>query len=137
MTVTSGSSLHPDWLSGFMGSEVVAAKIISCAFYFLIGLPWWLSSKKRKNKNKKLPANARDLGWILGSENPTEKEMATHSSIPVGKFHTWRSLVGYSSWGHKKSDMTERLRNNNYFLVLSSRLSCYLYSNLYSLLTHY
>ena len=48
MTVTSGSSLHPDWLSGFMGSEVVAAKIISCAFYFLIGLPWWLSSKKIK-----------------------------------------------------------------------------------------
>ena len=26
-----------------------------------------------------------------------------------GKFHGWRSLLGYSPWGHKESDMTERL----------------------------
>ena len=26
-----------------------------------------------------------------------------------GKFHGQRSLVGYSPWGHKESDMTERL----------------------------
>ena len=26
-----------------------------------------------------------------------------------GKFHWWRSLVGYSPWGHKESDMTEQL----------------------------
>ena len=26
-----------------------------------------------------------------------------------GKSHGWRSLVGYSPWGHKKLDMTERL----------------------------
>ena len=33
-------------------------------------------------------------------------------STPVllpGKFHGQRSLVGYSSWGHKELDMTERL----------------------------
>ena len=35
-----------------------------------------------------------------------EKEMAAHSSTP-GKFHGWKSLVGYSPWGHKESDMTE------------------------------
>ena len=32
--------------------------------------------------------------------------------IPVllpGKFHGWRTLEGYSPWGHKKSDVTERL----------------------------
>ena len=28
----------------------------------------------------------------------------------VGKFHGWRSLVGYSSRGHKELDTTERLR---------------------------
>ena len=27
-----------------------------------------------------------------------------------GKFHRWRSLVGYSSRGHKESDTTEQLR---------------------------
>ena len=26
--------------------------------------------------------------------------MATHCSILPGKFHGWRSLVGYSPWGH-------------------------------------
>ena len=26
-----------------------------------------------------------------------------------GESHGWRSLVGYSPWGHKESDMTERL----------------------------
>ena len=25
------------------------------------------------------------------------------------KFHGWRSLVGYSPWGHKELDMTEQL----------------------------
>ena len=32
--------------------------------------------------------------------------------IPVflpGKFHEQRTLVGYSLWGHKESDMTEQL----------------------------
>ena len=26
-----------------------------------------------------------------------------------GKFHGWRNLIGYNPWGHKESDMTERL----------------------------
>ena len=57
----------------------------------------------------------RSLGW----EDPLKKEMATHSSIlffffftPVllpGKSHGWRSLVGYSPWGHQELDTTERL----------------------------
>ena len=36
--------------------------------------------------------------------------------IPIflpGKFHGQRSLVGFSPWGCKESDMTERLNNNN------------------------
>ena len=38
--------------------------------------------------------------------------MSTWQPIPVllpGKSHGWRSVVGYSPWGHKESDMTERL----------------------------
>ena len=38
------------------------------------GLPWWLSGKDP-------PASTGDLGLILGSEDPLEEEMATHSSI--------------------------------------------------------
>ena len=49
--------------------------------------------------------------WVrsLVREDPLEKEMATHSSTFVGKFHGWRSLVGYSPQGHKELDMTEQL----------------------------
>ena len=35
--------------------------------------------------------------------------MVTHSSILHGKFHGQRNLAGYSPWGCKESDMTERL----------------------------
>ena len=46
----------------------------------------------------------------LGQEDPLEEGMATHSSILAwGESHGQRSLVGYSSWGHKESDTTERL----------------------------
>ena len=40
---------------------------------------------------------------------PLEKGMAAHCSILAGEFHGQRSLVGYSAWGHRESDMTERL----------------------------
>ena len=53
---------------------------------------------------KRLPAMRETWVRSLGWEDPLEKEMATHSSILP-----WRSLVGYSPWGHKESDMTERL----------------------------
>ena len=35
--------------------------------------------------------------------------MATHSSSLAWKIHGQRSLVGYSPWGSKDSDTTERL----------------------------
>ena len=45
----------------------------------------------------------------LGREDPLEKRMATHSSIHAGKSHGQRSLAGYSAWGCKEPDTTERL----------------------------
>ena len=49
--------------------------------------------------------------WVpsLGQKDPLEEKMATCSSILPGKSHGQRSLAGYSRWGHKESDMTERL----------------------------
>jgi len=49
----------------------------------------------------------QSLGW----EDPLEKEMATHSSTLPGKSHGCRSMVGYSPWGRKESDMTEQLHS--------------------------
>ena len=55
--------------------------------------------------------------WVqsLGQEDPLEKETATHSSFLPGKSHGWKSLVGYSPWGHKESDTTEQLHILLYF----------------------
>ena len=45
----------------------------------------------------------RSLGW----EDPLEKKMETTAVFLPGESHEQRSLVGYSAWGHKESDMTE------------------------------
>ena len=51
-----------------------------------------------------------DTGSILGQEDPLEKEMATHCSILAWEIQwTEKSLVGYSPWGHKESDMTQHV----------------------------
>ena len=41
-------------------------------------------------------------------DKPVEKEIATGSSILAGKSHGQRTLVGYSPWRHKESNMTEQ-----------------------------
>ena len=48
---------------------------------------------------KNLPANAGDVGSILGQDDPLEEEMATHSSILAWRIHGQGSLAGYSPWG--------------------------------------
>ena len=45
----------------------------------------------------------------LHQEDSLEKEMAIHSSILAWKIPGQRSLVGYSPWGRKESDMAEQL----------------------------
>ena len=58
---------------------------------------------------KNLPTMQETWVQSLGREDPLGKGMATHSSILSGEFHGQRSLVGYSRWGRKESDTTERL----------------------------
>ena len=53
--------------------------------------------------------NVGDRGSIPGSGRSLEKEMATHSRILASTSHGWRSLLGYSPWGRKELDTTERL----------------------------
>ena len=65
---------------------------------------------------KHLPAMCETQVQSLGREDPMEKEMATHSSTLPRKFHGWRSLVGYSPWGPKELDTTERLHFSFVFL---------------------
>ena len=55
---------------------------------------------------KNLPAMLETQVPSLGWEDPLEKGMATHSSILAWRIPQ-RSLVGYSPWSWKESDMTE------------------------------
>ena len=58
---------------------------------------------------KNLPAMQETLVQSLGQQDPLEKKL---QPIPVflrGEFYGQRSLAGYSPWGCKESDMTERL----------------------------
>ena len=79
---------------------------------------------------KSLPAMCQTWVQSGGWEDPLEKEVATHSSILAWKIpwmedpgrlqsvgshgvtKSQRRLAGYSPWGHKESDMTERLTFN-------------------------
>ena len=58
---------------------------------------------------KNLPAIQETRVPSLGQEDLLKKEMATHSGILAGS-HGQMSLVGYSSWGSKELDTTERLQ---------------------------
>ena len=53
--------------------------------------------------------NSGDPGSIPGLGRSLEKGMATHSSILAWEIPGQRSLEGCSPWGHKESDMPERL----------------------------
>ena len=56
---------------------------------------------------KNLPANAGDVGLIsLDQEDPLRRKWQLTPVFLPGKSHGQRSLVGYSPWGHKDSDMT-------------------------------
>ena len=64
---------------------------------------------------KNLPANARDakdMGLTPGSgrkQQTWSRKPQTTSAFSSGKFHGQWSLVDYSLWGRKESDMTELL----------------------------
>ena len=64
---------------------------------------------------KNLSARQKTLVWSLGGEDPLEEGMATNSSVLSWRTHGQRSLAGYSPWGCKKSDMTERLTHPSVF----------------------
>ena len=66
---------------------------------------WWVVAQMVK----RLPTMQETRVLSLGREDPWRRKwQPTPVSLP-GESHGWRSLVGYSPWGYKESDMTERL----------------------------
>ena len=59
---------------------------------------------------KRLPTMQKTGVQSLGQEDLLKKEMATYSSILAWKIPWTEEPVGYSPWGRKESDTTERLQ---------------------------
>ena len=61
--------------------------------------------------------------YICGWEDPLEEGTATHSSILAWRIPWTEETGGYSSWGCKESDMTERLSMCIYIYVLKEGMA--------------
>ena len=57
----------------------------------------------------------------------TSSNFGVQGFIPMPrKFHGWRSLVGYTPWGHKESDTTEWLHFLSFFIkVINCNVQTY------------
>ena len=76
-------------------SALLRTSYTESARYIHIGLPWWLPSKESV-------CNAWDSGSTLGlGGSAGEGKGNPLQYFLPGKSHGQRSLVGYSSWGHK------------------------------------
>ena len=90
-------------------------RISSLLFSLYIFFSWiFLLSSHQTNSLtqtvKHLPAMRETQVRWLGWEDPMGKEVATHTPVLLPeKSHGQRSLIGYSPWRRKESDMTERL----------------------------
>ena len=69
---------------------------------------------------KNLPAMQETQVQSLDWEDPLEKGMATTPVFLPGEFHGQKSLVGYSSWGCKELDMTERLTLDFFIIIVNT-----------------
>ena len=58
--------------------------------------------------------------WI--QKIPWRRKWQPTPVLLPGKFHGWRSLAGYSPWGSKESDMTERLHFHFSFFKIKTKV---------------
>ena len=77
-----------------------------CLVSFLKGLPRWYSTTCQCKRCRFDP-------WV--EKIPWSRKWQPAPVFLPGKFHGQRSLVGYSPWGHKKSDTTEQLSTAQHY----------------------
>ena len=96
--------LPPMWETRvwFLGQEDPLEKRMA-THSSILGLFWWLRQQRicLQCKRPKFDPWARKIPWRRKWQ-PTPVFLA-------GEFHGQRSLAGYSSWGHKESEITELL----------------------------
>ena len=73
-----------------------------------LGLPWWL---RRQSIRLQCGRPGFDP-WVR--KIPWRRKWQPTPVLLPGEFHGQKSLVGYSPWGRKESDMTEWLHLSNH-----------------------
>ena len=73
---------------------------------------------------KRLPTSGRPgfNPWIR--KIPWRRKWQPTPVFLPGKSHGWRSLVGYSPWGCRESDMTERLHFHYTLFIVIMNIGC-------------
>ena len=66
----------------------------------------------------------------LGGKIPWRRKWQPTPVFLPGKFHGWKSLVGYSPWGCKESDTTEQLHLHSKYWLAS------LYIHIFPIITY-
>ena len=100
------------WLSSFLHSIYLRScpflTVYSCLFWCRVS-PWWCNSKESTCQCRRCKGFGFNpwVGKILWRRQPTPVFLS-------GIFHGQRSLVGYSQWGCRQLDMTERLSTINH-----------------------
>ena len=77
---------------------------------YIFGLHWWCRGQSICLQCGRL--RYRFDPWV--GKIPWRRKWQPTPVLLPGKFHGRRSLVGYSPWGHKESDTTERLHFTSY-----------------------
>ena len=88
------------------------------SIYLIYGLPRWLCGKEYSCQGRR----QRFDPWF--GKIPRRRKWHPAPVFLPGEFHGQRRLVGYSPWGHKELDMTERL-NTDVYLIYNIYLSIY------------
>ena len=78
--------------------------------YINLGLSRWFSGKESTSQYRSCRRYRFDP---CAGKIPWRRKWQPTSIFLPGEFHGQRSLVGYSPWGHKDSDMPEWLNKNH------------------------
>ena len=89
--------------AGFMVTTEVRKHYVSGVLFYFILFFSFLPRLAQTVKN--LPV----MQEILSQEDPLEMGIVPNPVVLPGESHGQRSLMGYSPWGHKESDLTELL----------------------------
>ena len=93
-------------------SDSCKLELIFKGSHINVRLPWWLGRYSVCLQYRRPGFDS----WV--GKVPWRRKWQSTSALSPGKSHGRRSLIGYSPWGSKESDTTERLHFHFYFISM-------------------